>query len=87
MGYPDTYELYRFCKTCGGDGVIPNPTVFPVSPENVICSECNGKGKVLQMSLDSLVDAFSEVADKLQELKTKINQMQADINYIKAKVG
>jgi len=87
MAYPDNYGLYRYCKTCGGDGVIPNPTVFPDSPENVTCSECNGKGEVLQMSLDSLVIAFSEIEEKLQEIKTKINQMQADINYIKAKVG
>jgi len=87
MGYPDTYGLYRYCKTCGGDGFILNSSIFPDSPENVICSECNGRGEVLQMSLDSLVDAFSEINGKMQEIKTKINQMQADINYIKAKFG
>jgi DnaJ-class molecular chaperone len=86
MNYPNAYHLYRNCKVCGGDGVIVDPSSLPENPQNVPCPDCNGEGKIIQMTLSVLGDAFAALDEKVQEVISKVSKIQKDIDYIKKKI-
>ena len=70
-----TYEIFKKCSVCGGDGLHFNVTENNAW-ENTTCYECNGVGSYLFGTIDlgDLEDNVNNVLDKCNDIMDKLNE-------------